>query len=86
QVITLVRGKGCSICNKTGYKGRIAIHEVMEMTKEINYLIDNKSSVEKIREKAMEQGMITLQENCKQLVLNGITTIEEMKRVTWEFE
>ena len=86
EPVVLFRGRGCNVCNQTGYKGRIAIHEVMEMTKEINYLIDNKSSVEKIREKAMEQGMITLQENCKQLVLNGITTIEEMKRVTWEFE
>lgn len=86
EPVVLFRGRGCNVCNQTGYKGRIAIHEVMEMTKEIRHLVDSKSSIEKIREKAIEQGMIPLQENCKQLVFQGITTIEEMTRVTWDFE
>ena len=84
--INLARGRGCNHCNRTGYRGRIAIHEVLEITKEIRYLIDDKNSLEEIREQAMNQGMSTLHENCRALVLEGMTTIEEMTRATWAFD
>ncbi len=84
--ITLARGRGCALCNRTGYHGRIAIHEVLEVTKEIRTLIDHRSTLEEIRTKATEQGMTTLHQNCRELVLQGVTTIEELTRVTWAFE
>jgi len=86
--LTLYKGLGesCSNCNGTGYKGRIAVHEIMIVTKEIRVLIEKGASIDDIRQTAQRQEMSTLRENCKILVLEGITTIEEMNRVTYSIE
>lgn len=80
--IKLYRGKGCNMCFKTGYLGRIAIHEIMEMTAEVRKEIDTSESTDLIRQAASKQGMVTLEENCKDLVLKGITTVAEMLKVS----
>lgn len=80
------KGSGCTICGGTGYKGRTAIHEILIINKDIRALIDQRASIELIRAAAAENGTITLQESCRQLVLAGETTTEEMIRVTYSLD
>lgn len=84
--VLLYRGKGCSYCNDTGYKGRTAIHEIMPIVKELRMMIDNRESADVIREVARKNGTVSLYDNCRELVLNGITTIDEMLKVTYTLE
>ncbi|GHT11609.1 type IV fimbrial assembly protein PilB [Planctomycetales bacterium] len=76
------RGKGCSVCNNTGYKGRTAIHEFMLITDEIRALINNGASAATMREAATRHGMTMLREAGLQKIYNGISTIEEVVRET----
>ncbi|MBN1233034.1 MAG: type IV-A pilus assembly ATPase PilB [Candidatus Coatesbacteria bacterium] len=80
--ITLYKGKGCSKCNNTGYKGRIGIYEVMSITNEVRELILEKKSTQSIKKLATDQGMITLRGDAILKMVDGITTLEEVKRVT----
>jgi type IV pilus assembly protein PilB len=72
---------GCSACSNTGYRGRLAIHEVMNMTEEIERLVVARASTEEITRVATEQGMRSLREDGLAKVLLGRTTIEEIGRV-----
>ncbi|MBN2037954.1 MAG: type II/IV secretion system protein [Chitinispirillaceae bacterium] len=72
-------GKGCRECLSSGYRGRIGVYEMMQITPEIQELIAAKSSTPKIREKAIEQGMATLHQEAIKLVTQGITTITEIE-------
>lgn len=72
---------GCSICNETGYKGRVGIFEFFVVDDEVEQLITTKPSEIQIRELARKKGMITLKENGILKVLQGITTLEEVERV-----
>lgn len=78
------RGNGCAQCNNTGYKGRVGIYEVLENTEAISDLIFKKANEDDIKDKAQEQGMITLIEDAFIKARNGITTIEEVMRATQE--
>lgn len=80
--ITLYKGKGCTFCNNRGYKGRTAIHEIMLIDDDVRELILKKVSKETIRETARKKDMYTLREDGILKVLSGITTIEEIMRVT----
>lgn len=80
--VTLYKGKGCSACSGTGYKGRIAIAEVLSLTPKIKELILANAQEHAIREAARREGMKTLRENGIQNVLDGITTLDEVVRVT----
>lgn len=82
----IYKGKGCSVCNGKGYIGRTAIHEVMPINRDIRSLIENRASIDAIRAAAAENDTITLRESCIQLVLSGVTTIEEMTRVTYSLD
>ncbi|MDD2418473.1 MAG: ATPase, T2SS/T4P/T4SS family [Oscillospiraceae bacterium] len=82
----IYEGKGCEHCNNTGYKGRIAIHEVLVMTKELRELVDKRASTEELRQAAVRGGTSTLRESCTQLLLEGITTIDELIKVTYTSE
>ena len=75
-------GKGCSNCNKTGYRGRTALFEIMTCSDEIRQLILENASTGKVRETAREQGMRTLRESGLLCIFDGITTIEEVVRET----
>ncbi|MGH3665490.1 MAG: type II secretion system protein GspE, partial [Egibacteraceae bacterium] len=72
---------GCPNCAKTGYRGRLAVHEVMRVTEDIERLIVEKASTDEIARMAQEQGMRTLREDGLAKVLLGLTTLEEIARV-----
>lgn len=81
--LTLAVGTGCDYCNKTGYKGRTGVFEIMEVDKEHRLLIDKRSPTDELRDTAIKLGMVPLWKDARQKVLNGITTLEEMLRVTY---
>jgi type IV pilus assembly protein PilB len=78
---TLYRPVGCSACSKTGYKGRLALHEVMAVTEDIERLAVEHASALTIGNVAREQGMITLRNDGLAKVKAGHTSIEEILRV-----
>jgi type IV pilus assembly protein PilB len=80
--ILLSRGRGCEICAKTGYKGRMGIHEILEINDVIRGLIIEKAHVSKIKEAGRKNGMITLRESALRKLFIGATTVEEVIRVT----
>ena len=82
----IYKGVGCPICNNTGYKGRIAIHEILVVNKEMHELIDNRGTTEELRKMAVKSGTKTLKDSCIELILNGITSIEELIKVTYTSE
>ncbi len=77
-------GKGCANCQNTGFKGRQGIYEIMDMTEELKALIMERANASIIRAKAIEQGMTTMVEDGIRKLLEGITTVEEVLRVTRE--
>ena len=79
---TLYRGKGCKNCNNCGYRGRVAIAEFIPLVPEIQDLIVNKASAKAIRDKADSLGMRRLLDDGEEKVAQGITTVEELMRVT----
>ena len=76
------KGTGCPKCNNTGYKGRVGLYEVMEVTDEIRELILIGASALELRKRAIEDGMITLRESGLHKIRNGVTTLEEVVRET----
>ncbi len=78
------RGKGCQHCRGTGYKGRTGIHEVLPYTEAIKKITVEKTDLELLRSQAIKDGMITLRENAIKKFLSGVTTYQEVLRVTWE--
>ena len=77
----LHRGVGCATCSKTGYRGRIALHEVMRVTEEIERLAVSHASAADIAQAARKQGMIALRDDGWAKVIMGLTSIEEILRV-----
>ena len=80
------RGKGCMSCGNTGYSGRIAIYEFVLVTKELRKAILSGASMDELLEVAKKQGMISLKDSCKELLLNGITSVKEAVRVIYSKE
>jgi len=80
--IKTYKGKGCVTCNSTGYKGRIGLYEVLEITDEIRELILIGASALELRKKAVDDGMITLRESGLHKIRAGVTTPEEVVRET----
>jgi type II secretory ATPase GspE/PulE/Tfp pilus assembly ATPase PilB-like protein len=76
----------CEACRMTGFKGRMGIFEVLDVTDEIVSLVIARSSTQSIKQQAMRQGMCTLRDDGWNKVLDGVTTIEEVLRVTEENE
>lgn len=79
---TFYRGRGCENCNYTGYKGRSAIHEIMENSDEIRDLVLANAGTDEIRSVARQQGMRTLREDGWKKVIRGVTTMVEVARIT----
>ena len=79
--MTIKQIQGCEVCGNTGYFGRIAIYEVMPITEKISKLIVSKASASDIENQAMEEGMLTMKQDGYVKVLEGTTTLEEVKRV-----
>ncbi len=84
--VTLYQGRGCMKCRGTGYMGRIAIFEIISYTEGIRRLTTANADVVAIKEKAIEEGMVTLRKDAVNKMLAGMTTIEEVLRVTWGTE
>jgi type IV pilus assembly protein PilB len=82
QRVVPKRGTGCEVCNQTGYKGRVGLYEVMEITEELRELILVGASGLELKRKAVEEGMITLRRSGLRKVMEGVTTIEEVARET----
>ena len=79
---TFYKGKGCTNCLKTGYKGRVGLLEILELTPKIKSLILESAQEHQIRDEARREGMRTLRENGMQSALSGVTTLDEIVRVT----
>ena len=80
--LKIYKGKGCDVCNGTGYKGRVGLYEVMEVTDTIKDLILSGATALDLREQAIKEGMITLRRSGLIKIKNGITSIEEVLRET----
>ena len=80
--LKIYRGEGCPKCNNTGYKGRVGLFEVMEMTDAVQELVLQGASTMELKHKATEDGMITLRESGLCKIRQGITTVEEVLRET----
>ena len=80
--VTPMKGAGCERCNQTGYKGRVGLYEVMEISEELRELILVGASGLELRRKAVDEGMITLRQSGLRKVKDGVTTIEEVVRET----
>ena len=80
--LALVRGLGCEECSNTGYRGRLAFYESLPMTEEMRSLIVSHATTDDLRRRAIAAGMMTLREGGLQKVRDGVTTIEEVLRVT----
>ena len=75
---------GCSECDQTGFKGRIGVYEIMEVTPKLKPVISRKASAEEIKEVALSEGMNTLRMSATKLVFEGITSVSEMVRVSFD--
>ncbi|HPR64639.1 MAG TPA: type IV-A pilus assembly ATPase PilB [Thermoanaerobaculia bacterium] len=80
--INIVKGKGCEKCNNTGHKGRVALYEVMAMTDDLRELILSGASAMELKQRAVEEGMLSLRRSGLVKIMNGITSIEEVVRET----
>jgi type IV pilus assembly protein PilB len=80
--ITLYKGKGCEACNNTGYKGRIALYEVMPMSEQVRELVLQGASATEIKRTAMSVGMQTLRQSGISKMLQGVITLEEVLKTT----
>jgi type IV pilus assembly protein PilB len=78
---TLFRPVGCSACSKTGYKGRLALHEVMNVTEAVERLAVERASGDQIGQVARAEGMTTLRNDGMAKVIQGVTSLEEILRV-----
>ena len=81
--ITIYGPGGCNQCNNTGYKGRIGVYEMMTITKKIRQVISSKGTTEEIEKVALEEGMSTLHLSAARLVREGITSVDELKRIVF---
>jgi type IV pilus assembly protein PilB len=81
--VTLYEGKGCFECGGTGYRGRTAIHELLDLTEEIRELILERKPTSQIRVAARAQGMSTLRESAVERMREGLTTLKEINKVTF---
>ncbi len=84
--IELHKGTGCSVCKHTGYLGRTAVYEIMKLDTTARNIIMEQSNPEELRTYMRKIGMKTLQENCRELVLRGDTTLEELLRISYSLE
>jgi type IV pilus assembly protein PilB len=76
------KGSGCSNCSETGYKGRIAVYEVMALTDELKEFVLNGASALELKREAVRGGMVTLRRSALNKFMKGITTLSEVYRVS----
>lgn len=79
---TIYRAKGCSACDHTGYKGRLALMEILKMNSDLDDMLVHKATAKEIKEAANQQGFMTLADDGIRHVINGVTSLKELSRVT----
>ncbi|MBE7090572.1 MAG: type II/IV secretion system protein [Clostridiales bacterium] len=84
EPVSIFRPQGCQYCNNTGYKDRIAVHEIMHINDKMKGIVAHEKNLEVLRKLAVEDGMVTLVDSCKELVLKGVTSIQEMVTLSAE--
>lgn len=84
EPVSIFRPQGCQFCNNTGYKGRVAVHEVMYVTEELKSLIVKEKTLDKLRDTAKGGGMVPLWNACRELVLKGHTSLQELMTMNEE--
>jgi type IV pilus assembly protein PilB len=80
---TLYKGTGCKQCSNTGYKGRLAIYEVMPINENLKELILKGASSTELKKEAVESGMSTLRASAIKKMKQGVTSVEEVLRITF---
>ncbi len=81
---SIARPQGCQFCNNTGYKGRVAVHELMYMNEKMRTAVLVEKNLENLRKLAIENGMTPLWSSCRTLVLNGTTSLQELMNLNVE--
>jgi type IV pilus assembly protein PilB len=76
--IKIFEAVGCDDCNQVGYKGRIAVHEVMTMNRELHDMITQNATADELKDVAVKNGMKTLKDNCIRLIKGGVTSVDEL--------
>lgn len=84
QPLKIFRPQGCSQCDNTGYRGRIGVYEIMEVTHDLKLIISKGGSADDIKECALKEGMSTLRMSATRYVLEGITSVSEMRKVSFD--
>lgn len=84
EPISIYRPQGCQFCNGTGYKGRIAVHEIMYMNENMRNAVVREKNLEVLRDLAKQNGMVTLWSSCRKLVESGVTSIQELMTLNVE--
>ena len=84
EPVSIFRPQGCQFCNNTGYKGRIAVHEIMYMNEAMKNEVVRNKNIEDLRHMAEKNGMVTLWNSCRNIVLSGVTSIQELMTLTTE--
>ena len=82
KLLTLYKGNGCGYCNNTGYLGRSGVYEIMEITRQHRDVINTTRDSNVLRDISIENGMSTLRKECEKLVLEGVTTVNELANIT----
>jgi type IV pilus assembly protein PilB len=78
RTLKVYRGAGCKVCNKSGYKGRLGLFEVMDVTSDLKHMIASVKPTTEIKSRAIENGMITLRRSGLMKIKNGLTTVDEV--------
>lgn len=81
DTVTIYGPTGCAECNNTGYKGRVGVYEVFEVARDMERLILSNPSVSDIRDQAIKQGMVTMLQDGYLKLIEGVTAVEEIRRV-----
>ncbi len=82
--LTLYKRVGCPKCSGTGFAGRTGVYEIMEVTHDLKLIIERKGTADEIKNQALKEGMKTLRMSATKYVLEGITTVDEMKKVSFD--
>ena len=84
QTVEIYEPCGCPQCENTGYHGRIGVYEIMEMSPKLKHIISKNGAAEDIKEQALQEGMHTLRMSATRYVLEGITSVSEMRKVSFD--
>ncbi|MDD4125471.1 MAG: GspE/PulE family protein [Eubacteriales bacterium] len=84
EPVTICRPVGCQFCNNSGYRGRLGIHEIMYVNEAVRDAIIGGMNVEELRKLAKDHGLVPLWDSCRNFVLQGMTSIEELKTLNME--